>query len=131
MDKPRMLLTSVSNSFKHTLVLFISALWNQIWPHSSFSQRKGGMQSLSGNMSKARSWFPPPPSLYWDGHRGRSQLGLHQPGVSEYQDKPPLLMDLSSDLEIYFFVKPLIWEFPAANLVPPTDRALFPELLLF
>lgn len=84
-----------------------------------FSQEEG-MQSLSGSMSKARSGFPTSPSLYWDGPEAEAKPELHQPGILSTKTSPcPLVMDLSSDLEIYFFVKPLRFDVvPAAKFSP-------------
>lgn len=88
MDKPRMLLASVSSSFQaHGRIAFIFCPLKSDMATRFVLVKRKGCSHFQGTCQKP-GLDVPPPLLYWDGHRGRSQAGASSAWVSEYQDKP-------------------------------------------
>lgn len=121
MDKPRMLLTSVSNSFQaHGRIAFIFCPLKSDMATRFVLVKRKGCSHFQGTCQKPGLDFPPPLLSTGMVTEAEAKLELHQPGFLSTKTSPcPLVMDLSSDLEIYFFVKPLRFEVvPAAKSSP-------------
>ena len=82
--------------------------------------KRKGCSHFQGTCQKPGLDFPPPLLSTGMVTEAEAKLELHQPGFLSTKTSPcPLVMDLSSDLEIYFFVKPLRFEVvPAAKSSP-------------
>ena len=112
MDKPRMLLASVSSSFQaHGRIAFIFCPLKSDMATRFVLVKRKGCSHFQGTCQKPGLDVPPPLLSAGMVTEAEAKLELHQPGFLSTKTSPyPLVMDLSSDLEIYFFVKPLRFE---------------------
>jgi len=112
MDKPRMLLASVSSSFQaHGRIAFIFCPLKSDMATRFVLVKRKGCSHFQGTCQKPGLDVPPPLLSTGMVTEAEAKLELHQPGFLSTKTSPcPLVMDLSSDLEIYFFVKPLRFE---------------------
>ena len=112
MDKPRMLLASISSSFQaHSRIAFIFCPLKSDTATRFVLVKRKGCSHFQGTCQKPGLDFPPPLLSTGMITEAEAKLELHQPGFLSTKTSPwPLVMDLSSDLEMYFFVKPLRFE---------------------